>query len=125
MSEDTYAYIWTGFFILCFLDIFFILYVSYSKLEEAEEYLKNSSEVITQRYIWKSGPIGKTMRLMRLGGVLARPNFYHRHKLASMEDIEKIPRSLKAWILTPCHITVCLCVFMFGFWAWEELIKRL
>lgn len=125
MTNELFAYLWGGLFILIFINLAFLLYVAYAKLEKIEKYLKNSAEVMTQKNIWGGGPIGRVMRLTKVGAILARPNFYQRHKLASIEDIEKIPGPLKAWILTPCRITVCLCIFMFGLWAWEELIKRL
>ena len=124
MTEELYTSLWGGLFILIFIDLAILAYVAFTKLEEVENYLKNSSEVITQRRIWGGGLVGRIMRLTRVGGLLMHPELYQKHGLVDIKDVQRIPRGLRRWVVIPGFIILVLCIAMFSLWACDEILLQ-
>ncbi|SHF25006.1 hypothetical protein SAMN02745148_02176 [Modicisalibacter ilicicola DSM 19980] len=124
MIKELYIPLWGGLFLLIFVDLAILVYVAFTKLEEVEKYLKNSSEVIVQRRIWGGGVVGRIMRLTRVGGLLMHPEFYQKHGLVDIKEVQSMPRGLRLWVVIPGFIILVLCIAMFSLWAWDEVFPH-
>jgi len=82
-------------------------YVIYTRLEEAEDYLKFSTFVVTFKYRFGVGPLGgKLKRLFAIALVILMPRIFQWRYLVLVEDVKRIPKSLKLWIVVPYLLTL-------------------
>ncbi|QHF42790.1 hypothetical protein PspS35_02905 [Pseudomonas sp. S35] len=107
--------IWSG--VLMLLSFPLNFYVIYTKLEEAEDYLKFSSFIVTFKYRFGVGPFGgKLKRFFVIALVILIPSFFQWRHLVLVEDVKRIPRRLKLWIVVPYLLTMSSFVGMALSW---------
>ncbi|OXS22351.1 hypothetical protein [Pseudomonas rhodesiae] len=83
------------------------IYAIYAKLEEAEEYLKFSTFIVTVKYRFKFGLFGgKLKRLFVIAIVILMPHVFQWRRLVLAEDVKCMPGRLKLWIVIPFLLIV-------------------
>jgi hypothetical protein len=110
-------------FTLMVINLIFMLYVAFAKLEEIESHLKKSS-IVESNYLAGGGPIGRILRLGRISGLLcAEKPFLRRNDPQAIQDLVNFPRALRRWINIPFHIATTCTVCMIALWIWGEYMS--
>ncbi|WP_226457524.1 hypothetical protein [Pseudomonas sp. AF03-9] len=82
-----------------------IAYSMLTKLETAENYLPHSVFIVSNKSLFRGQPFeGKAMRLMLLAYVLIMPKVFYWRRLVDLDEVARIPRRLKIWIIAPCLV---------------------
>nr|WP_297459151.1 hypothetical protein [uncultured Halomonas sp.] len=115
---------WLSVFIIVglWLQIALWLYVAYAKLEDIENHLANCKIVKNNRYIWGGGPIGRAHRLAQINGMLCFPNIIVKNSEADLEEIMRLPVSLRRWVKIPFGTGAVLFIAMIVLWAYGKYI---
>ena len=92
-------------------------YVMFDKLDAAEHYLQYSTYIVWVRHALRSFPLeGRHVRLYIMASVILLPTLFQRRTLVLKEDVKKIPRHLKYWMVIPSLITHLSALTMFVSW---------
>ena len=79
-----------------------IAYVMFKKLEAAERYMQFSAYIVGNRHTFRNTPFdGRPQRVLAMATVILIPRIFQWRRLALVEDVEKIPRTLKYWMVIP------------------------
>jgi len=82
-------------------------YVMYTKLEEAERYLQFSTFIVLFKHMSQIGLFeGRMRRLFAIALVILIPKVFQWRRLALVEDVKRIPVSLRLWIVVPYLLTL-------------------
>lgn len=101
------------------------LYLGYTKGEEFSKYLKNSSSLITVNTHKHTGPFGKLQLVGGTASVVTFPRFFVKRGLASAEDIEKFPISLRRkLIFLQWSVIGLLATLVFLVSLWESGVLK-
>ena len=97
-------------------------YVMFDKLDAAEHHLQYSAYIVGVRQTLRSLPFeGRHVRLYVMAMVILMPSLFQWRHLAFTKDVEKIPRRLKYWMVTPSLITHLSALTMFISWLFIEV----
>lgn len=89
----------------------------FKKLDEAERYMQYSSFIVGCRHTFRKAPFeGRPQRVYAMAIVLLFPKIIQWRGMVAVEDVEKIPRHLKYWMLIPTLVTVLSCTGLFISW---------
>ena len=92
-------------------------YVMFDKLDAAEHYLQRSTYIVgTQHTLRRLHFEGRHVRLYVVATVILLPKLFQWRNLIVTEDIEKIPRRLRCWMVIPALITHLSALTMFISW---------
>lgn len=104
--------------ILSFLPIFCAMF---KKLDAAESYVKYSAYIVVHRDIFRNAPfVGRPQRLVAMAIVILIPEIFQWRNLVLVEDVKKIPRHLKYWMVIPTLITFLSFSVMCISWLFME-----
>ncbi|WP_053130985.1 hypothetical protein [Pseudomonas sp. MIACH] len=82
-------------------------YVMFEKLDTAERYLQCSSFIVGFRHTCRFLPFeGRQSRLFAMATVILIPTVIERRGMVLVEDVEKIPKTLKYWMVIPSLIAL-------------------
>ncbi|MDQ0701367.1 hypothetical protein QF043_000159 [Pseudomonas sp. W3I7] len=82
-----------------------ITYVMFEKLDAAERYMQCSTYITGNRNTFRNTPFdGRPQRVLAMATVILIPRIFQWRRLALVEDVEKIPRALKYWMIIPSLI---------------------
>lgn len=82
-------------------------YAMYVKLEEAERYLQCSALIVMFKHMSQTGLFeGRMRRLFAIALVILLPKVFQWRRLVLVEDVKRIPISLKLWIVVPYLLTL-------------------
>ncbi|RYF30352.1 MAG: hypothetical protein EOO38_32455 [Cytophagaceae bacterium] len=99
-----YIGIGAGAVMILSLPLFFC--AMFKKLDAAERYVKNSAYIVVHRDISRHAPFdGRPQRLVAMAIIILVPKIFQWRHLVRVEDVEKIPRHLKCWMVIPVLIT--------------------
>jgi hypothetical protein len=73
------------------------LHMAYTKMLEC---LKNSSSILALASLRHGGPWGRLLLIGGISGLVTFPNFYSKRGGINMDDINKLPVSLKRKLVT-------------------------
>jgi hypothetical protein len=76
------------------------LHMAYTKTDQMLEYLKNSSSILALASLRHGGPWGRLLLIGDISGLVTFPNFYAKRGGINMDDINKLPVSLKRKLVT-------------------------
>ncbi|MFL1500569.1 hypothetical protein ACI77J_08155 [Pseudomonas sp. O64] len=78
----------------------------FKKLDAAERYVEGSAYIAVHRDIIRHAPFdGRPQRLVAMGIIILIPKIFQWRRLVRVEDVEKIPRHLKYWMVIPTLIS--------------------
>lgn len=81
-------------------------YVMFKKLDAAEHYMQQSTYITQIRNFFRNTPFeGRHQRLYAMATVILIPNILHRRNFVRVEDVKKIPRRLRYWMVIPTLVT--------------------
>ncbi|MCU1778349.1 hypothetical protein [Pseudomonas sp. 14P_5.3_Bac1] len=84
----------------------------FKKLDAAERYLQYSSYIVGCRHTFRNAPFqGRPQRVYAMATVILIPKVIQWRGMVLVEDVEKIPRHLKYWMVIPTFVT---CLSLFG-----------
>ncbi|QDG57354.1 hypothetical protein [Pseudomonas sp. NIBRBAC000502773] len=76
--------------------------VMFKKLDAAERYMQYSSFIVGCRHTFRNAPFeGRPQRVYAMGMVILIPKVIQWRGMVLAEDVEKIPRNLKYWMVIP------------------------
>ncbi len=102
---------------LMLLSIPLTFYVMFKKLDAAEFYVQQSDYVIGHRHIFRNAPFeGRHVRVVAMAIVILMPKVLQWRRLVRVEDVEKIPRHLKCWMVIPPLVAVISIIGMTTSW---------
>lgn len=107
----------SGIFFLMFFNMAICSYVAFSKLEQVESHLENCKLVERNRRVFGSGFFGRTYRLSQIGGMLIYPKILVRNGEANPEEIQKLPKDLRRWVVVPIGTGAMLFSLLVILWA--------
>ncbi|CAD0261434.1 hypothetical protein ACLIMJ_04030 [Pseudomonas veronii] len=82
-------------------------YSMYTKLEEAESYLRFSTFIVMFKHMFKAGLFeGRMKRLFAVALVILMPAAFQWRRLVLVEDVKAIPIRLKLWMVMPFLLTL-------------------
>lgn len=88
--------------VIMLLSIPLTFFVMFKKLDAAERYVEHSDYVILHRRIFRNAPFeGRQVRLFAMAIIILIPKVLQWRRLVRVEDVEKIPRHLKYWMVIP------------------------
>ena len=88
-------------------------YVMFKKLDAAEHYMQYSTYIIQIRHFFRNAPFeGRHQRLYAMATVILIPSMLQRRNFVLVEDVKKIPRCLKYWMVIPTLITYTSFIIM-------------
>ncbi|WP_460950143.1 hypothetical protein AB6N16_22600 [Pseudomonas marginalis] len=77
----------------------------FKKLDAAERYVECSAYIVVHRDIFRHAPFdGRPQRLVAMAIIILMPKVLQWRRLVRVEDVEKIPRHLKYWMVMPTLI---------------------
>ncbi|MBA2922071.1 hypothetical protein G9Q84_04050 [Pseudomonas sp. P7] len=89
------------------LSIPLTFYVMFEKLDAAERYLQYSSFIAGFRHTCRFLPFeGRQSRLFAMATVILIPTVIEWRGMVLVEDVEKIPKNLKYWMVIPSLIAL-------------------
>ncbi|MCF5665400.1 hypothetical protein GIV47_10545 [Pseudomonas marginalis] len=92
---------------LMLLSIPLTFFVMFKKLDAAERYVEHSDYVIVHRRIFRNAPFeGRQVRVFAMAIIILIPKVLQWRRLVRVEDVEKIPRHLKCWMVIPTLVAV-------------------
>ena len=93
----------------------------FKKLDEAEHYMHYSSFIVGCRNTFRNAPFeGRPQRVCAMAIVLLFPKIIQWRGMVAVEDVEKIPRRLKCWMVLPALVTALSCTGLFISWLFIE-----
>ncbi|NVZ20644.1 hypothetical protein [Pseudomonas costantinii] len=107
--------------ILMLLSIPLTFYVMFKKLDAAERYLQHSDYVAGYRHIFRNAHFeGRQVRVVTMAIIILIPKVLQWRDLVQVEDVEKIPRHLKFWMVMPPLVAVVSIIGMAISWFFIE-----
>jgi hypothetical protein len=117
MYEEYFA---VGSFALLLLSFPIVFSAMYKKLDAAERYMQYSTFIVGCRHTFRHAHFeGRPQRVFAMATVILIPKIIQWRGMVLVEDVEKIPRHLKYWMVIPTLFT-CLsatCLAITGFLA--------
>lgn len=113
-------YFAVGSFALLLLNFPIVFSAMYKKLDAAERYMQYSSFIVGYRHTFRHAPFeGRPQRVFAMATVILIPKVIQWRGMVLLEDVEKIPRNLKYWMVIPTLFTyLCAtCLAITGFLA--------
>ena len=102
---------------LMLLSIPLSFYVMFEKLDAAEHVMQYSTYIVGIRHTCRHFPFeGRHPRLYAMATVILIPGFLQRRNFVLVEDVEKIPKNLKYWMVVPSLVTFISITGMFISW---------
>ena len=96
--------------VLLLLSFPIIFSAMFKKLDAAERYMQYSSFIVGCRHTFRNAPFeGRPQRVYAMATVILMPKVIEWRGMVLVEDVEKIPRHLKYWMVIPTLVT-CLAV---------------
>lgn len=96
-------------------------YAMFKRLDAAESYVEYSSYVVVHRDIFRHAPFdGRPQRLVAMAIIILIPKVLQWRRLVRVEDVEKIPRHLKCWMVIPTLIAFTSAAVMCISWLLME-----
>ncbi len=93
----------------------------FKKLDAAERYVKYSAYIAVQRDTFRRAPFdGRPQRLVAMAIIILMPKVFQWRRLVRVEDVEKIPRHLKYWMVIPTLIAFTSATVMCISWLLME-----
>lgn len=120
MTETTYTYLIGITFIFIFTDMAVCTYVAFYKLDKVESHFKNCKLVENNQRIWGGGFFGRSYRLSQIGGMLIYPKIIVKNGEANFEEIQKLPASLRRWVVFPLSAGVMLFFVLAIIWIYGK-----
>ncbi len=94
----------------------------FKKLDAAERYVEGSAYITVHRDIFRHAPFdGRPQRLVAMAIIIVIPSIFQWRRLVRVEDVERIPRYLKYWMVMPTLIAFISVTVMCISWL---LISR-
>ncbi|WDU63510.1 hypothetical protein LRS56_02825 [Pseudomonas poae] len=107
--------------VIMLLSIPLTFFVMFKKLDAAERYVEHSDYVILHRRIFRNAPFeGRQVRLFAMAIIILIPKVLQWRRLVRVEDVEKIPRHLKYWMVIPTLIAFTSATVMCISWLLME-----
>lgn len=98
-----------GLLLLSFPIVFFAMF---KKLDAAERYMQYSSFIVGCRHTFRHTPFeGRPQRVYAMATLILVPRVIQWRGMVLVEDVEKIPRHLKYWMVVPTFVT---CISLLG-----------
>lgn len=113
-------YFAVGSFALLLLNFPVVYSAMYKKLDAAEHYMQYSSFIVGYRHTFRNTPFeGRPQRVFAMATVILIPKVIQWRGMVLVEDVEKIPRNLKYWMVIPTLFTYlsATCLAITGFLA--------
>ncbi len=108
-----------GFVMILSFPLFF--WAMFKKLDAAERYVENSAYIVVHRDIFRHAPFdGRPQRLVAMTIIILVPKVLQWRRLVRVEDVEKIPRQLKYWMVIPTLIGFTSLTVMCISWFFIE-----
>lgn len=105
--------------LLCFVLIFCAMY---KKLDAAEHYVRYSSYLVAHKHIFRHAHFeGRPQRVFAMATIILIPKVLQWRGLVLIEDVKKIPKPLKYWMIIPTLITCISFIGMFISWLFIEV----
>ncbi|QHD06491.1 hypothetical protein [Pseudomonas sp. R76] len=93
----------------------------FKKLDAAERYVEGSAYITVHRNIIRHAPFdGRPQRLVAMGIIILIPKILQWRRLVRVEDVDKIPRHLKCWMVIPTLIAFTSVTVMCISWLLIE-----
>ncbi|MDQ0702420.1 hypothetical protein QF043_001212 [Pseudomonas sp. W3I7] len=97
--------------VLLLLSFPIVFSAMFKKLDAAERYMQYSSFIVGCRHTFRNAPFeGRPQRVYAMATVILMPKVIEWRGMVLVEDVEKIPRHLKYWMVIPTLVT-CLAAF--------------
>ncbi|MGR2709539.1 hypothetical protein B7453_09640 [Pseudomonas sp. IB20] len=107
--------------ILMLLSIPLTFYVMFKKLDAAERYVQHSDYVIGHRHTFRNAHFeGRHVRVVAMAIIILIPKVLQWRHLVQVEDVEKIPRHLKFWMVIAPVVAVISIIGMAISWFFIE-----
>lgn len=85
----------------------------YKKLDAAEGYMQCSSFIVGCRHTFRNAHFeGRPQRVLAMATVILIPTVIEWRGMVLVEDVEKIPRPLKYWMVIPSLIALTSFITM-------------
>lgn len=106
---------------LLLLSFPFVFSAMFKKLDAAERYMKYSSFIVGCRHTFRHAPFeGRPQRVFAMATVILIPKVIQWRGMVLVDDVAKIPRHLKYWMVIPTLVT---CFSLIGIAITGLLIK--
>ena len=93
--------------VILLLSIPLNFYAMFDKLDTAERYMQYSTYIVGFRQTCRNFPFeGRNARLYAMATVILIPKILQRRNYVLVEDVEKIPKKLKYWMVIPSLISL-------------------
>lgn len=107
--------------VIMLLSIALTFFVMFKKLDAAERFVEHSDYVNMHRRIFRNAPFeGRQVRVFAMATIILIPKVLQWRRLVRVEDVEKIPRHLKYWMLIPTLIAFTSATIMCISWLLIE-----
>lgn len=107
--------------IIMLLSIPLTFFVMFKKLDAAERYVEHSDYLIAHKRIFRNAPSeGRQVRVVAMATIILMPKVLQWRRLVRAEDVEKIPRHLKCWMVIPSLIGFISITVMCISWLFIE-----
>ena len=111
-------YFVVGSCLLLLLNFPIVCSAMYKKLDAAERYMQHSSFIVGCRYTFRHTHFeGRPQRVFAMATVILIPKIIQWRGMVLVEDVDKIPRHLKCWMVVPTLFTYLslTCIAISGF----------
>lgn len=105
---------------LTLVNLAVMLYVAFSKLDEAEDHLANCELVRFNRKVWGGGAMGRMYRLSQICGALIAPQTIVEKSGGNLEEIRSLPASLRRWVKIPFITGAIFFAAMIVLWGYGK-----
>ena len=110
-------YLGMGSVILMLLSFPLIFFAMHKKLDAAERYVQYSIYLVVHKRIFRNAHFeGRPQRVFAMATIILIPKILQWKRLVLVEDVEKIPRHLKYWMVIPALATCLSFAGMFLSW---------
>ncbi|WP_242176543.1 MULTISPECIES: hypothetical protein [unclassified Pseudomonas] len=107
--------------VIALLSIPLTFCVMFKKLDAAERYVEQSDYVNMHRRIFRNAPFeGRQVRVFAMATIILMPKVLQWRRLVRVEDVDKIPRRLKCWMVIPTLIAFTSVTVMCISWLLIE-----
>lgn len=114
-------YLGIGSAILLLLSFPLIFFAMYEKLDTAERYVQYSTYLVVHKHIFRNTHFeGRPQRVFAMATIILIPKVLQWRRLVLVEDVEKIPRHLKYWMVIPTLVTCTSFVGMLISWLLKD-----
>ncbi|MBD8191434.1 hypothetical protein IFR35_02995 [Pseudomonas fluorescens] len=101
-------YLGIGSVILMLLSFPLIFCAMYKKLDAAEGYVQYSTYLVVQKHIFRNAHFdGRPQRVFAMATIILIPKILQWRRLVLVEDVERIPKHLRYWMVIPT-LTACI-----------------